>query len=410
MEDCERKSRILLLCLGSENSLEGEITIHVNELVDVFKCFEGLEKIMIFSKGKVVKAFIEYEKVEVAEVAKDVLNNTDFNTFGRMRIHFSFRNRISCENKLMDFWERADQSTTSPNSSARAEAQDSFKKTFINFSSMKSHSMAVNKNSSACNDYVEDSPFLPPTPYYKNTLSSAVTQPSYQDYLNSKCSTPGIIRKQALSITSDIVSPLRSVQLPSLVVLASNTEDCFHSAREVFNFFCIFGTIAKVVLMKNLHKALIEFTSLEGSRCCVDSLNRRFSEVSSLRVNYSKNFQTVDVSKGKVSDNSQKFNDNLVVTAELNTLTPAFPTPVLFHKCLLVSIVGEESSEKLDFYQRLREKVQEFDLAPQDIIKLGNSDALIIYNTIQEAFITLTRIQGLRVGNRLLKARFHAQD
>lgn len=49
---------------------------------------------------------------------------------------------------------------------------------------------------------------------------------------------------------------------PSKVLLISNLCDIFISAKEIFNLFSCFGHIAKILLMKNLQKTMIEFKTI----------------------------------------------------------------------------------------------------------------------------------------------------
>lgn len=38
----------------------------------------------------------------------------------------------------------------------------------------------------------------------------------------------------------------------SSVILVSNLDNCFKSAKAIFNVFSVFGNIEKILLMKNL--------------------------------------------------------------------------------------------------------------------------------------------------------------
>lgn len=60
---------------------------------------------------------------------------------------------------------------------------------------------------------------------------------------------------------------------PSKVVLASNLNDAFINAREVFNFFSCFGNIKKILLMKNLNKVMIEYYETDSSLICAVNVN-----------------------------------------------------------------------------------------------------------------------------------------
>lgn len=61
------------------------------------------------------------------------------------------------------------------------------------------------------------------------------------------------------SVNTHQINSFTSKIKPSKVVLVSNMDNIFQSAREVFNLFSCFGNIKKVLLMKNLNKALVEY-------------------------------------------------------------------------------------------------------------------------------------------------------
>ena len=66
----EKKSSILLLCLGFDQPKPVISGIRVRDLLNVFRPFGSLKKIMIFSKTTIVKAFIEFADADIAELVK----------------------------------------------------------------------------------------------------------------------------------------------------------------------------------------------------------------------------------------------------------------------------------------------------------------------------------------------------
>lgn len=98
---------------------------------------------------------------------------------------------------------------------------------------------------------------------------------------------------------------------PSKVVLASNLNDIFKNAREVFNFFSCFGNIKKLLLMKNLNKTMVEYYDTDSSLLCAVNVNNLKLENTELRVNYSK-YQTIDLEKNNKNSNSVNYNEILI--------------------------------------------------------------------------------------------------
>lgn len=98
-------------------------------------------------------------------------------------------------------------------------------------------------------------------------------------------------------------NPFQSKIGPSKVVLISNLEGNFDSAKEVFNLFSSFGNIKKVLLMKNLNKAMIEYYQTESSLLCALNVNNLKLTNTELRVNYSK-YQSIDLDRNNKNQNA----------------------------------------------------------------------------------------------------------
>lgn len=95
---------------------------------------------------------------------------------------------------------------------------------------------------------------------------------------------------------------------PSKVVLASNLNNVFDNAKEVFNFFSCFGNIKKILLMKNLNKVMVEFYETDSSLICAVNVNNLKLKDTELRINYSK-YPTIDLGKNNKNSNSVNYNE-----------------------------------------------------------------------------------------------------
>lgn len=133
-------------------------------------------------------------------------------------------------------------------------------------------------------------------------------------------------RKTVLSKGSDFLNrkslkekqeenPFQSKLMPSKVVLISNLEGNFGSAKELFNLFSTFGNIKKVLFMSNLNKAMIEYHENEGALLCALNINNLKLSNTELRVNYSK-FQAIDLEKNKRNPNAIAFNEVFLPSPE----------------------------------------------------------------------------------------------
>lgn len=95
---------------------------------------------------------------------------------------------------------------------------------------------------------------------------------------------------------------------PSKVVLISNLDNIFKNAKELFNFFSCFGNIRKVLLMKNLNKAMVEYYETDSSLLCAVNVNNLKLFNTELRINYSKH-PTIDLNKNNKNLNSVSYNE-----------------------------------------------------------------------------------------------------
>lgn len=92
------------------------------------------------------------------------------------------------------------------------------------------------------------------------------------------------------------------------MILISNLDNIFKSAKEVFNVFSCFGNIRKILLMKNLNKAMVEYYESESSLMCAVNINNFKILDTELRINYSK-YKTIDLEKNNKNKNSINYNE-----------------------------------------------------------------------------------------------------
>lgn len=93
MEGCQgntrEKSKILLLCLGLDVQNKVYKKIKIKDLLDIFQVFGVVRKIIIFSKKKFLKAFLEFSTFMEAQQAVKLASDSFINNIGKARLYFS---------------------------------------------------------------------------------------------------------------------------------------------------------------------------------------------------------------------------------------------------------------------------------------------------------------------------------
>jgi RNA recognition motif-containing protein len=93
----------------------------------------------------------------------------------------------------------------------------------------------------------------------------------------------------------------------SAVVLVSNLNCSQFCVENMYNLASASGNIKRLLMMRNLNKCLIEFTSTDFAQVCITMLNNQFFLGEKLKVNFSK-YSKIDLRKNGRSGNSEKYN------------------------------------------------------------------------------------------------------
>lgn len=77
------------------------------KLLDLFTTFGSIKAILIFSRPneEVKKAFVEFDETEASHLAVELLNQTDFDSFGYLKLFYSDKKSITQFNKNQIFEE-----------------------------------------------------------------------------------------------------------------------------------------------------------------------------------------------------------------------------------------------------------------------------------------------------------------
>jgi hypothetical protein len=292
----EKKSHVLLLCLGFDQPKQATSSIRVKDLLNVFNPFGNVKKIMIFSKTIIVKAFIEFYNVDSAELVKETMHESFINNFGKAKLYYSARDQIVCSNNFIDYWEAG--APVSPKSSLPTSKHTSSRKT-TSISSLQVEKKEFEKEGNK-----ESKQSSPIDDQYSNKVKNFQNNqfPPYNPSEWVIGENTVILKKLNLNpqsiAKSELVSSERgfkdhnamfaSNQIQTRVVLVSNLDSFFQKSFEICNFFSIFGVVSKIILMKNLQKALVEFSSVISAQNCVDYLAKRPISFLSIQVNFYK--------------------------------------------------------------------------------------------------------------------------
>lgn len=371
MINTSENSRILLLCLGTDKVGRKPKDITVNDVHEVFSRFGALNKILIFSKTAVFKAFLEFGDFGSSNMVQNTLHNSTLPKLGQVKLYYSAQEKLESSNKFVEFWEKDvvksiskdddvfTHSSTSSRPSNDAKIENFFVKDLLSDSSKKRPKVNCNFSSK-----------LSTSPKYEDTKSkSAFTEPKH--IILSKGTE--FSRKIELGNTLSTLDIGMNIEEPktqlSKVVLVSNLDNVFSSVQELFNLFSCFGDINKLILMHNLQKALVEYQIPESSKLCIQHLSGLSIMNTKLKVNYSK-YKKIDIKKSFRNEASLQFNEVLTVPSSLNRYGPGIiPQIDSISSKLLFEVERKDNIKMLDIYFYI-EKFAE----PQSIKILDSTD------------------------------------
>ena len=347
------KSSILLLCLGTESEKASLKEVTAHSLYQIFRPFGALNKIILFSRNPFVKAFVEFSSTNSSEIARRTIHESNINDLGRARIYFSPREELSFSNKYLDCLD----CTRDRN----PKFHEDFSTTHCSASKQLVPKITLSEMPHSSGTSAPMTPTRRPERFNFNTahLPRASTNLSIQN--SDKLSAYDFASERKVDLSHSELSSRtdrsrsRNPADPSRVVLVSNIDEVFANSLEVFNLFSCFGNIAKVLFMKNLRKALLEFTTVEFAENCMTYMNNRPIGKSKVKVNFSK-YQKIDLKKNNKSENSQQFNDVTIVSPEMERYSVEGVHPIVPPSdTLLVSCEKKEDISTVDIYLQLQQ-------------------------------------------------------
>ena len=211
-----------------------------------------MTKAIIFSKKQVVKAFLEYADAKAAQRARQAYNDRAVESFGRAKIYFSALQELENNNKFLEYWDaREGKENVAPNT------QESGRVTL-------KEAMKERARPGARDRITEFTPVRAPFRMLGDVHNAQSERKESTPETRSEFGETGVqLDFGRLAPRPSFLFGLeRPVEVPaeqSCVILISNLDAEFGSARELFNLFSCFGFINKILMMKNLRKALVEY-------------------------------------------------------------------------------------------------------------------------------------------------------
>lgn len=442
------RSDILLLCLGPDTETSSIKDVTVADLYEVFSIFGTLNKVIIFKKKVLLKAFLQFRRVENAVRAKLELHETFLNNFGKAKLYFSALQELSFSNKYLEYKEYSFHESQEQNTDNWSSVLTMSILNSNNGKSILSKNSYSDAGSERGKFELPDDPrpsiFNPNGNRARNTVGGVLGELKNIGNLNSAYSSksmcfPGqsnigisrfVLQKgsQFGSARKDSIQSIKRdsqmteaegstcpvQQTPSKVLLVSNLFNCFDSVNEVFNVFSCFGNIYKVLLMKNLKKALIEYTTVGFAQVAQAAMNNQLFGSAKIKVNFSR-YKKIDLKKNNKSENSQQFNEVMVASKVMHRFE-SDEAQATQNPSESLMIVCEKNPDLLpiDIYIHLKAvaKPQNFKLLNEDKENVeAESDAYKIlskFSSVPEALAVLSKCHNAEVKGLPLKISFAA--
>lgn len=383
-------SKILLVCLGFNAKMRTTKQIGVDLLENMFNRYGQLSKILIFSKKNLLKAFVEFDNLESSSKAVEALNNTVLPVYGKITVYYSSIGQVKIANP--DLEHKIFPRTVDENICAKISVSTN--------SGSKSRPKSPLKFRNIAKDLNKENIGL-----FSTQKKTTVQRPLLEKGVNFKL--PSLVQEKPLQ---DVKSTSPTILGPSNVVLISNIEGLFDTKVELFNLFSCFGNIRKLILMKNLQKALVEYLDVESATVCLKNLHCVNIKGTILKINYSK-YKTIDLSKNNKNMNAINYNEVLLVPSNLNRFSGIGLTePKGVSSTISLSLRKAEKTKPLDVYLMVEQIAK-----PQNIKIKNDSEKVaskdinfeLTYETTEEAILVMMKLHNKQVADSKICVDFN---
>ena len=416
MINSTEKSTILLMCLGGTTKNDKCVDFTIDETYNMFRVFGEVCKIIVFSKKTDLKIFIEFVEIEDSYNSKVFLHKTKLNNLGKLNVFFSPFQKLEFSNKYLECKEYARPHRVSVNQhlmSTRLSVSETIclaESAFIfddhpPVCEERPIREVLGEKRNFCNSSLRTS-----VNSFKRNSENGRKMEEQIVINNSSFRLSGFDKPREDRTTIESRSSVQSNLLPpSNVVLISNLDECFFTATELYNVFSCFGNILRILLMKNLKKALIEFVYENSAKNALDCMNLRVFGNTKIKMNYSK-FKTIDLKKNNKSGLSQKFNEVMLVSQEMNRFTQKNHEEIKPSDTLLFVVERSSDFQPVDLFLHLQtsHKMVSTRIIPEDKENEDSSihKVLFKFKNQKEAIIALSQLHNTEVNGLTLNAVF----
>lgn len=290
MQRLEQPSNVLLACVGLNIKRSKAQKITMNDLVHLFNKQKNLEKILIFSRKDVVKAFIEFRTVEAAQKAMEEYHGKKEKGLGKIHLYYSDSKKIDKNQPAIEYFafpnrsrekEPNDLSKNEPENNIYKEEQE--KTTTVKINS-KENQNSLNLSSKNSNKRYFNYLYLqrsgPVDKYMINNQNrkrnKLVNRKNKED------------RTRLLQLKNIEEKNCYNIVHPSRVILVSGISHLFKDTKSLLNLFGSIGIIDKILFMKETRKAFIEYQNVADATECITSLGELEIANERLKVCHSK--------------------------------------------------------------------------------------------------------------------------
>ena len=336
-----KKSTILLLNLGLDSDKKEVKSLDTSDLHRMFSDAGELKRILLFSKKTLLKAFLEYSNADESQKALSLYHEKFIGKYGKARLYCSPLQEIDLSNKYLEYWDKETgknegedfnsqppfisvnnnkltelakkrnrletlvqlfHSTRDTPNGEKNKRRKSSEKTELKFNTKCS---GILKSKFPCDSEfgsseegevdIRNSRISSTQTLVKNfnRKSSGIYYLKGQKFLKTKTEKNKYFNYNNFKKTNNRKTTKRNINIlnlisPSKVVLVSNLGFVFGSSEELFNLLSCFGIVNGLILMKNLQRALVEFSNVESATECITNIDNLSLGPTRLRVNYSK--------------------------------------------------------------------------------------------------------------------------
>ena len=404
MHNTSERSTILLVIIGIDGQPEQLVSLGLPLLEELFEHFGVLRKILIFQKEVVVKAFLEFSTPEESSEARSFFHDCQLNACGKTKVFFSALQKLEFSGRVVE-----SKDFRTPNKTSALRAPKPKRQTVVSESNSGKKAPIVLRRQERV---------LAVLP--KRTLAENIdfnNKPDKENIANQAVSTlpkiTAIVASKAVEPKSLLVTQTEwEAPTDSKVVLISNLDDFFTSVDQIFNVFSCFGNIAKILFMKNLKKALVEYKKRVSGEAAVSGLNNCPFGKTKIKVAFSK-FQKIDLKRNNKSENSQNFNEVMIVSGSMNRFKNNAAEDIQPTDTLVGRVARTDQLPLSNvflavqlFARPLRTKTVE------ETMEEGESEqheVLFRFANVQEAMKVLAQAHNSQINGQLLSLNFTAR-